>query len=131
MPRDLPSTAEGTLLRRARERIRPKASIATAAKQAGVSPENWGHVERGYQSMGKEQPPRTVIPPAPTLAHMAHAVGVTPDELEQIGRTDAADILRDLQPQPSLAQVATTISDIRDFATLPGLATTREAIAAV
>ena len=97
MSHDLPpSTAEGALVRRARERVRPKISIATAAKQANMSPENWGHVERGYQSMGRNQPARTVIPPAGTLAHMANAVGITPQELESIGRSDAAEALADL-----------------------------------
>lgn len=97
MSHDLPpSTAEGALVRRARERVRPKISIAAAAKRANMSPDNWGHVERGYQSTGRGQPPRQVIPPTGTLAHMANAVGITPQELEDIGRSDAADALRDL-----------------------------------
>lgn len=35
---------------------------------------------------------------AETVARMAHAVGVTPAELEQVGRGDAADELRVLDP---------------------------------
>lgn len=97
MPRDLPpTTREGALLRKARQRLSPKVSIATAAKRAGVSAENWGHVERGYQSMGRNQAPRIVIPPADTLAHMAHAVSVSPDELLDIDRPDAAELLSDI-----------------------------------
>jgi hypothetical protein len=72
--------------------------MADAAAKAGMSTENWGHIERGYQSTGRGQPPRTVIPPPDTLAHMAKAVRITPEELEVIGRHDAADVLRHLQP---------------------------------
>lgn len=97
MPRDLPPrTKEGALLRRARQRLSPRLSIAAAAKRAGVSAENWGHVERGYQSQGRGQPPRVVIPPGDTLAHMAYAVNITPDELAEIGRKDAADLLGEI-----------------------------------
>ena len=96
MARDLPPTAEGALLRKARQRIRPRLSIEAAAARASMSAENWGHVERGYQSMGRGQEPRIVIPPGPTLAHMARVVGLTPRDLAEIGRGDAADILADL-----------------------------------
>lgn len=98
MPRAVPTpTAEGVLIRRARQRYRPKISMAEVAAKASISVENWGHIERGYQSMGRDQPPRAVIPPADTLAHMANAVSISPDELTAIGREDAADALRDLQ----------------------------------
>lgn len=61
-----------------------------------MSADNWGHIERGYQSTGAGRPPRIVTPPAATLAHMARAVSISPEELEEIGRSDAAKALRDL-----------------------------------
>ncbi|WP_157251064.1 helix-turn-helix domain-containing protein [Nonomuraea typhae] len=100
-----PSTKEGALLRVARQRLRPKLSMGDAAEQAGITADYWGHIERGYQSMGKDQPPREVIAPASTLAHMARAAKLTPEELAEAGRTDAADFLRDLLRQDS-AEVA-------------------------
>lgn len=105
MPRDVPTpTIEGLLIRRARQRSRPKISMADAASKAGMSVDNWGHIERGYQSMGRDQPPRIVVPPADTLAHMAYAVGITPQELAEIDRTDAAVALDDLRHrQPAFA----------------------------
>lgn len=107
MPRDVPTpTAEGTLIRRARQRYRPKIAMADAASKAGISVDNWGHIERGYQSTGRGQPPRPVIPPADTLAHMANALDITPDELVAINRHDAADILRDLRQRATTPAVA-------------------------
>lgn len=98
MPGDVPTpTEEGKLIRRARQRYRPKIAMADAAARVGISTENWGHIERGYQSTGRGHQPRTVIPPADTLAHMANALDVTPEELSAIGRQDAADALRDLR----------------------------------
>lgn len=109
VPRDaLTPTVEGLLIRRARQRSRPKISMADAASKAGISVDNWGHIERGYQSMGRDQPPRVVVPPADTLAHMAHAVGITPQELADIERVDASVLLEDLrrrEPEPAFATV--------------------------
>ncbi len=90
------TTAEGALLRRARQRAIPKISTAAAAKRAGTSVENWGHVERGYQSTGAGKPRRLVNPPDDTLARMAYAVHVAPEELEEVGRSAAADLLREI-----------------------------------
>jgi hypothetical protein len=89
-------TREGGLIRHARELAIPKLSIRAAAAKAGISPENWGHVERGYQSAGRGQEPRRVVPPAATLARMAYAVGVSPLMLNGIGRADAAGMLHDI-----------------------------------
>jgi hypothetical protein len=40
---------------------------------------------------------------------MAHAVGLSPEELEEIGRTDAADLLRDIRSRNTAASTATSI----------------------
>lgn len=89
-------TPEGTLIRRLRESRIPRLSMREAADRIGMSEENWGHVERGYQPTGKGRPPRRVVPPDATLAAMASAVGATPERLEDIGRHDAADLLREM-----------------------------------
>lgn len=81
---------EATLIRVAREAIRVKVSAAASA--AGMSPQRWSQVERGYQRrLGRYL--RVSAPPA-TVAHMAHAVAVAPGQLEDAGRADAAEILR-------------------------------------
>lgn len=97
MGRDVPQpTREGQLIRLARMRSTPRLSIRAAAEKASVSAETWGYVERGYQSQGHGKPVRTHIPPADTLAHMANALDVTPEELEKIDRHDAAQVLRQI-----------------------------------
>jgi transcriptional regulator with XRE-family HTH domain len=90
-------TAEGTLIRRARESFRPRLSAAAAAKKAGISAEMWGHIERGHRSAGKGSGRVRVTPSAGTLAHMADVVGLAPSDLEEVGREDAAKILEQIQ----------------------------------
>ncbi|MFJ5532374.1 hypothetical protein [Streptomyces sp. NPDC093261] len=89
---------EAVLVRRAR--LARGLSTAQAASQATtrLGASRWGQIERGYKNPG--EPLRA---PADTLAHMAHIVGLTPDRLEEAGRDDAADILREIlrqQPAP-------------------------------
>ena len=74
----------GALIEGARKRRRLSQNAAAAA--AGISGTHWRRVVQGE--------PGT----AETVARMAHAVGVTPAELEQVGRGDAADELRVLDP---------------------------------
>ena len=94
MPDVPPPTAWGVLIRRARLAMRPPLSIPEAAKKAGLGKDNWGHVERGYQSLRGEH--RPAHGQAAFVAHMAYTVGVAPDDLEETGRADAADVLRDI-----------------------------------
>ncbi len=97
MSDDLPSTPEGRLIRRARERAIPKLTIRAAAAKIGMSAEQWGYAERGYIPSRGGSPPREFHPPAATLARMASAMSVTPGELESPGeRPDAAEILREI-----------------------------------
>lgn len=91
---------EGRLLRLARESHRPrKLSVRSAARRAGVSESHWRHVEAGYEPKGGMEVP--VRAAASTLARMAQAVGVTPDQLTGTGRADAAESLRELRQQPA------------------------------
>lgn len=94
-----PATPEGVFIRRLREAHNPPLSIPKAAALAGMSAENWGHIERGYQAS------RPVVPPAPTLARMADALGTTPERLEtEVGRADAAELLREMQRDKAAPQ---------------------------
>ena len=88
---------EAVLIRLAREAARIKAPVA--AKAAGISPARWSQVETGYETrLGIVKPVRA---PGGTLAHMANAVGVTAERLEEAGRPDAAAVLREIQRQPA------------------------------
>lgn len=62
---------------------------------AGIGEARWRQIVNGYSSPGSGTY-MPVIAPAATLARMAAAVGVTPEQLEEVGRGDAAEILRDL-----------------------------------
>jgi hypothetical protein len=87
-------TAWGELIRAARDAMTPKLSLRDAAKRAGISPENWGHVERGYQLLhGRYR----AAPGTPsTVAHMARVVGVSPTRLRAAGNDPAAEILEEM-----------------------------------
>lgn len=78
----------------------PHMPVSRAAARAGISDTRWSQLENGYRKIrGHYEPERA---PADTLARMALAVGVTPDELEDAGRHDAAGELRVmLETRPS------------------------------
>jgi hypothetical protein len=67
-------------------------SAREAARRAGISEGRWRQITGGYQvvSAGVYAPVRG---PAATLARMASVAGVTPAQLEQAGRADAAAVL--------------------------------------
>jgi hypothetical protein len=76
-------------------------SIREAAKRAGISYGRWRQIVMGYQNVS----PGSFAPvhaPAKTLAKMARVVGVTPAQLTEAGREDAAEALAGLQ-QPLAA----------------------------
>lgn len=89
----------------------PEADLIRLARQArGLSPEEaadrtpvrikgfrWRQIEKGWK--GKPGASDPAIAPAKTLAHMAYTVGVTPSRLAEVGREDAAKILREIQIQ--------------------------------
>ncbi|WP_262059741.1 helix-turn-helix domain-containing protein [Streptomyces sp. STR69] len=86
--------AEAALIRLAREAagLSPESAAARMAMRFGGS--RWRQIERGYRTdTGKG-----VEAPAPTLAQMARAVGLTAARLEGV-RPDAAKILREIELQ--------------------------------
>jgi transcriptional regulator with XRE-family HTH domain len=113
MPEKPAQPAEGALIQRAM--VRQRLSARQAAVKAGISEGRWRQIVSGYQSARGQQFPVTA--PAATLAHMAAAVGLTPEDLTEAGRGDAADILRDLnqhgpsQPGPAAARASTSERD--------------------
>lgn len=106
---------EGRLIAEALKRSRR--SARSAARDAGISDTRWRHIVSGYQPAGSGN----FIPvsaPAETLARMAQAVGVTPDQLADVGRGDAAgELLRRRRDEPESVPVGTGIDPV-DLASL-------------
>ena len=102
---------EGRLIADAANRL--DLSIREAARRAGISYGRWRQIVTGYQNVS----PGSVAPvhaPAGTLAKMAAAVGVTPEQMDTEGlRPDAAEAMRHLAVTPSAAPERPVV---RDFA---------------
>lgn len=80
---------EGELIETARARRVPPTSVNKLAKIVGITGPRWRQIEKGHSSRsGRIVPERAK---AETLARMAQAVSVTPEELREVGRDDAAD----------------------------------------
>jgi hypothetical protein len=82
---------EGKLIADAADNL--SLSIREAARRAGISYGRWRQIVTGYQNVSPGEY-AAVRAPARTVARMAKVVGVTPSQLEEAGRADAADILR-------------------------------------
>ncbi|BEL07876.1 hypothetical protein Q0Z83_060670 [Actinoplanes sichuanensis] len=86
-PRQLP---EGRLLHDAQKAS--GLSIYAVAERAGMSDARWRQIVKGSMSVQGVVVP--VVANAKTLARMARAVGLGPDDLIEAGRDDAAETLR-------------------------------------
>ena len=84
---------EGKLIAKALERS--GLSIREASRRAGISYGRWRQITTGYQNVSTGSYAR-VRAPARTLARMAAVVSVSPGELAEAGREDAAEALREL-----------------------------------
>ena len=85
---------EGVLIESARRDA--KLSVREAARRAGISEGWWRQVVKGYQSLSGGSFGAVRAVPAETVAKMARAAGVTPEQMEGEGRRpDAAKILRE------------------------------------
>lgn len=62
------------------------------AQLVGISDTRWRHIVNGYQPVGRGEYLK-IQAPAATLARMARAVGLTPEQLTAAGREDAAEEL--------------------------------------
>ncbi|MFI6248967.1 hypothetical protein [Streptomyces sp. NPDC051016] len=106
--------AEATLIRVAREAMGLSAETAAARAEIKLSGSRWRQIEKGYRGdMGTE-----VVAPHATLAHMAWAVGVDSDRLAETGRTQAAEILREMERSrtPAAATPATETAPLTELA---------------
>jgi hypothetical protein len=102
-----PPTPEGLLIRRHRQSTQPRLSISRAAQLADVGVTTWGNTERGYRI----DQDRNVFPYRPSeeiLAHMAFALGLKPEDLVEVGRVDAAEVLAKMSgPEVDVVEVST------------------------
>lgn len=84
---------EAVLVEVARKALpRSHSAVSKVAKLAGISESRWRQIAKGYQQATKD----TRVPvraPADTLARMAKAVGIAPEQLLEVGREDAAEEL--------------------------------------
>lgn len=76
-----------------------------------MSEARWRQIVSGYQMVSGHPVPVTA--PAETIARMAQAlVSVTPEQLEEAGRTDAAEELRTLAPLDEPPEEPLSLSEL-------------------
>jgi hypothetical protein len=90
-PAGVPIKPEGLLIKKALAAA--GLSQRAAAKRARISETWWRQLVSGYTTVHGQQHPNHS--PAATLARMARVVNVTPEQLEDVGRPDAAAALRE------------------------------------
>lgn len=110
-----PPEAELVRLAREAQRISPETAAARAETQ--LSGSRWRQIEAGWRKDTKT----VVIAKAATLAHMAYAVGVSPERLEAAGRNDAAEVLREVLRQEAAQQPDLTDPHERAIAEMTGI----------
>ena len=102
--KDTPVTADVTvppeaLLIAAMRQRAPRISMSEAARRSGISLTRWRQIENGFRPERGTRYRETG--PAQTIARMAAVVGISPEQLTEAGRPDAADelavILADLE----------------------------------
>jgi lambda repressor-like predicted transcriptional regulator len=84
-----PQRPEGALIQASLKR--DGRSIRQLATLAGISDGRWRQVMKGHLTGGGHV--QEVIAPAATLARMAAVLGISAEDLERVGRKDAADLL--------------------------------------
>jgi hypothetical protein len=86
-------------------------SARQASRRAGISEGRWRQIASGYQvvSPGVYAP---VHGPAQTLARMAAVAGVTPAQLTEAGRTDAANALASQKTDASHEQMLQRVREM-------------------
>jgi hypothetical protein len=86
-------------------------SAREASRRAGISEGRWRQIASGYQvvSSGVYAP---VHGPAETLAKMAAVAGVTPAQLTDAGRPDAAEALASREADTSHEQMLQRVSEM-------------------
>ncbi|MFF0597831.1 hypothetical protein [Streptomyces antibioticus] len=98
-PATPPPPAEATLIRLVREASGLSPEAAAGRMEIKLSGSRWRQIEKGYRTDSGSR----VIAPHVTLAHMAHVLGISADRLAETGRTEAVDILRELERKTAAA----------------------------
>src|SRR4051812_21089924 len=83
---------EAALIRRAREAMGLSHTEAARRLAIKIGARRWRQIEDGYESKGG----RIAKGGDMQYAHMAHVVGVAPDDLRSVGRDEAAEVLQKL-----------------------------------
>lgn len=108
---------EGRLIEAALENTTPKLTQKRAAQLARISDARWRQLVSGYVSVGAGHY-APVRAPAKTLARMARVVGVTAEQLADVGREDAAtEVLKMADEERNTLPVGTG-TDPLDLTTL-------------
>ncbi|MGW4889651.1 hypothetical protein [Streptomyces murinus] len=91
------------------------AEAAAGRAEIRLSGARWRQIEKGFRGDSQS----VVTAPHATLAHMARAVGITSDRLAETGRTEAADILREMErtkaPDTSATVEAAPLTELKDW----------------
>lgn len=93
-PAEVPPV-EAVLIRRAREARGLTYDQAADRLKIKMSSRRWRQLEEGREHGGG----KVTVMGDPQLAHMAHVVGVAPERLIEIGKREAAEILREIEHQ--------------------------------
>lgn len=109
-----PSEAVLVAARRANRRL----SLRAVAEQADVSPSLLGDIERGHKRAGGADVPVTAS--ARSLAKIALALELEPAELDQAGRGDAAQGLRELLERERVGDHLARLAGVSDIAAQAG-----------
>jgi lambda repressor-like predicted transcriptional regulator len=88
-------------------------SIREASRRAGISYGRWRQITGGFQNVSPGSY-AAVKAPASTLARMAAAAGVTPAQLAEAGRDDAADVLTSILETPPPSDEGPAFIDLTD-----------------
>src|SRR6059036_2257366 len=108
---------EATTIKLAREARGLSVEEAAARVPIRLGATRWRQIKAGYE---RREPFKATRAPAATLAHMARLVGVDAERLDEDGRKDAGDILREMQRQQSVsADVEDTRSQPRPLTSVP------------
>lgn len=94
---DADLTPLGDLFEAVRQAKRPKLSQNAVAKAAGTSSTTYRRVISGVSRFGGQDVPFEGS--ADTVARIARALGITSEQLDEVGRADAAEELRHLQSE--------------------------------
>jgi len=86
-------------------------SLRKAAEQADISYGRWRQIVTGYQNVSPGEF-AIVHAPARTLAKMARVVGVTAAQMAAAGREDAAEAMRDSEPEPATQLTLVPVDDV-------------------